>query len=86
MSKMSMLSLSATENVTNNLIFFFSWLSKFAKMFEILSATVFLVRLILAKICRFSEHTISAAFRMHVFTNSPSEYGFDANALSLAVR
>jgi len=23
---------------------------------------------------------------MHVFTNSPSEYGFDANALSLAVR
>ena len=33
----------------------------------------------------FSEHTISAAFRVHVFTNSLLEYGFDANTMSLAI-
>jgi len=48
-SEMSVLSSSATENVTNDLTLFFSWLSKFAEMSEILSATAFLVRLILAK-------------------------------------
>ena len=49
MPEMSVLSSSATENITNDLTFFFSWLSKFAEMSETLSATVFLVRLILAK-------------------------------------
>jgi len=51
MSEMSVLSSSATENITNDLklTFFFSWLSKFAEMSETLSATVFLVRPILAK-------------------------------------
>jgi len=49
-SEMSVLSSSATENITNDLTFFFSWLSKFAEMSETVSATVFLVRLILAKI------------------------------------
>jgi len=48
-SEMSVLSSSATENITNDLTFFFSWVSKFAEMSETLSATVFLVRLILAK-------------------------------------
>jgi len=48
-SEMSVLSSSATENVTNNLTFFFSWLSKFAEMSKTLSATMFLVRVILAK-------------------------------------
>jgi len=48
-SEMSVLSSSATENVTNDLTLFFSWLSKFAKISENLSAAVFLVRLILAK-------------------------------------
>ena len=47
-SEMSVLSSSATENITNDLTFFFSWQSKFAEMSETLSATVFLVRLILA--------------------------------------
>jgi len=49
MSEMFVLSSSATENVTNDLTLFFSWLSKFAEMSEILFATMFLVRLILAK-------------------------------------
>ena len=49
MSEMSVLSSTATENETNDLILFFSWLSKFVEMSEILSATVFLVRQILAK-------------------------------------
>jgi len=49
MSAMSVLSSSATENITNDLTLFFSWLSKFADMSEILPATMFLVRLILAK-------------------------------------
>jgi len=48
-SEISVLTSSATENVTNDLTLFFSWLSKFAEMSEILSATAFLVRLILAK-------------------------------------
>ena len=48
-SEMSVLSSSATENITNDLTFFFSWLSKFAEMSKTISATVFLVRLILAK-------------------------------------
>jgi len=48
-SEISVLSSSATENITNDLTFFFSWLSKFAEMSETLSATVFLVRLILVK-------------------------------------
>ena len=48
-SEMSMLSSSTTENVTNNLTLFFSWLSKFAKMFETVSATMFLVRLKISK-------------------------------------
>jgi len=46
---MSVLSSSATENITNDLTLFFSWLSKFAEMSEILPATMFLVRLITAK-------------------------------------
>ena len=48
-SEMSVLSSSASENTTNDLTFFLSWLSKFAEMSENLSATVFLIRLILAK-------------------------------------
>ena len=85
MSEMSVLSSSATKNVTNDLTLFFSWLSKFAEMSETLSATVFLVRLILAKTSA-SQNTRFAAFRMHVLTNSPSQYGFDANAILLAIR
>ena len=49
MSEMSVLSSSATVNTTNDLTLFFRWLSKFAEMSEIFSATMFLVRLILAK-------------------------------------
>jgi len=49
MSAVSVLSSSATENITNDLTLLFSWLSKFADMSEILAATMFLVRLILAK-------------------------------------
>jgi len=49
MSELSVLLSTATENVTNGLTLFFSWLSKFVEMSEILSATVFLVSLILAK-------------------------------------
>ena len=85
-SEMSVLSSSATENITNDLIFFFSWLSKFAEMSKTLSATVFLVRLILAKNFSFSEHTVSAALRMQVFAISPSQHGSDAHAMSLALR
>jgi len=48
-SEMSVLSSSATENVTNDFTLFFSWLSKFTEMSETIFATVFLVRLILAK-------------------------------------
>jgi len=54
-SEMSLLSSSATENVTNDLTLFFSWMSKFAEMSEILSAKVFLVRLILAKTLAFQN-------------------------------
>lgn len=42
-----------------------------------------------ADICKawlFSGHTISAAFIMHVFSNSPSLNGFEASAISLAMR
>ena len=49
MSELSVLSSIATENVTNDLTLFFRWLSKFVEISEILSAAVFLVRLILAK-------------------------------------
>jgi len=55
MSEMSVLSSSATENLTKDLSLFFSWMSKFAKMSEILSAKVFLVRLILAKTLAFQN-------------------------------
>jgi len=84
-SEMSMLSLSATKNVTNDLTLFFSWLSKFTDMSETLSAHSISRQANISKNFSFSEHTISAAFRMHIFTNSPSQYGFDANAKSLAI-
>jgi len=40
-SEMSVLSSSATENITNDLTFALSWLSKFAEMSETLSAQCF---------------------------------------------
>jgi len=81
----SALSSSATENITNDLTFFFSWLSKFAEMSETLSASVSRQANI-SKNFSLSKHTISAAFRMQVFTISPSQHGFDADAMSLATR
>ncbi|KAL4008220.1 hypothetical protein ACER0C_002072 [Sarotherodon galilaeus] len=74
------------ENAINDFTFCFNWLSKSAERSEIPSATVFLVRLIFAKAWRFSGHTISDAFIIHVFTNSPSLNGFEASAISLAMR
>ena len=71
-SVMSVLSSIAEENARNDLTLCFSWLSKSVDISEILSAIVFLVRLMLAKACRFSGHTSSAAFSMHVLMNSPS--------------
>lgn len=40
----------------------------------------------LAKDCHLFEHMIAAAFIMQVFTNTASEYGFDADAIWLAIR
>ena len=87
-SDMSVLSSSATENITNDLTFFFSWLSKFAEMFEILPPTMFLVRLISAKTSASQKTRFLQPLGciLLVFTNSPSQHGFDANAISLAIR
>lgn len=63
----------------------FSWQFKSLEIYPVLSATVFLNKLILAKACRLSAHTSSAAFNMQVLTNSPSEKVLDAAVISPAM-
>lgn len=75
-----------TEKAIKAFTLFFNWLSKSTERSEILSGMVFLVRVIFAKACHFSGHTISAAFTMHVFMNLPSLYGFEATAILLGMR
>ena len=85
-SVMCVLSLIATEKAIKAFISFYNTLSKSTKRSETLSAMVFLVRQTFAKTRRFSGHTISAACTMNVFINSPSLNGFEATAISLAMR
>ena len=69
-SVISVLSSIATEKAINYLILSFIWLPKSPESSVTLSATVFFNRLMLAKADRFPGNTNSAAFSMHVFTNS----------------
>ena len=83
-SVMSVLSSTATEKAIKAYTLFFNWLSKSTERLEILTAMMFLVRLIFAKV--FQGTPTSAAFTMHVFMNSPSLNSFEATAMSLAVK
>ena len=80
-SVMALLLSIATGNKINYITLYFSWLSKSAETSKILSAIFFLVLLIFATAWRFYRHTSSAAYSIHVFTNSSSLNDFAAIAI-----
>ena len=67
----------ANENATKD--------ATFSLRSEIWSERVFLVKLILEKICIFRE-AFSVAFSKQLFSNYPSDNGLDATVISLTMR
>lgn len=79
----NMASSIATENAKND--FTFSRWSKSSEYYKTLSATVFLVKLMLEKACHFSGHNFSNN-SIPFLINVQWLYGFDANAIWLKIR